>query len=475
MKTHSWPLCAILIGTAIILLPGCSSPFSSEDIYERLSRDGIPRPSSQGAAPDHRRISGETALPIEGVTLSDLLRLADRANPALQSARSAVGVAAGQAWQAGLYPNPDAYTISSELGFKHGSSNTIVGIAQPLVIGGRLRAAVAAADAEEAANLADVERVRREVFGRVGELHARVLELDAQLGLVDELIALGEQTLAIAETRFKARAVAESDVIRPRIEVHQLRADRQRIAQELNAVEIQLGLILNTEPISADRLDSRISTEPEALNEAILVAAVEAGHPALIVADREVDAAEAMMQRIRADRVPDITVSAGVGYSQADDQGIAEVGLGATIPIWDRRQGDIMSARFELMKRRQDRVATRNRLLAELAEAIGAYNSARDQLAVIRDQVVPDAQRAFDQIDESYRAGRSSFINLLDAQRTLMQSRRTLIELAGRASVSKARIAEISGIHLLIESQHQQPDQSSTHPTTAPDGAEDIK
>lgn len=471
MKYRSWfPTAAAALAAAS--LSGCTSPFAADDIYDRLERSGIPRPHRVLDAQTPSTRSAEAELPADGITLADLLTQAERTNPDLRSARSAVGIAAGQAWQAGLYPNPTGSVTSGEIGFKGDSSNTIVGITQPIVIGNRLRAAMAAADAEEAAKLADVERVRREVFGRVAELHARVLELDAQLKLVDELISLATQTLDIAETRFEARAVAEPDVIRPRVEVHQLRADRQRIAQELNAAEKQLGLVLDTDPISAARLGSSIPTTPEPLNEDRLVEALETAHPALIVADREVDAAEATLERIRAERVPDLNVTAGVGYSEEGDQGIAEIGVGAEIPLWDRRQGDIMSARFDLMKRRQDKAATRNRLRSELAEHIGAYDAARDQLAVIRDEVVPDAQRAFEQIDESYRAGRASFIDLLDAQRTLMQSRRTQIELAGRASVARARIAAISGMDMLPGSSHHQSEQFPMNPTTAPKGAE---
>lgn len=475
MKNQIWPV-ATAVALVAASLSGCSSPLAGNDIYDRLERAGIPRPTQtdQKASASLLVAQNETTiLPTTDITLADLLRRAEQTNPELRSSRYAVGVSAGQAWQAGLYPNPTMGVKSGEIGFEGDSSNTILGVTQPIVIGNRLRAAVAAADAEEAAKLADVERVRRKVFGRVAELHARVLELDAQLKLVDELISVASQTLGIAETRFEARAVAEPDVIRPRVEVHQLRADRQRIAQELIAAEKQLGLLLRTEPINADRLNEHIPLMPAPLDEAQLVADVELAHPALIVADLEINAAAATLDRIRAERVPDLKVSAGIGYSDEGDQGIAEIGVSAEIPVWDRRQGDIMSARFELMKRRQDKAITQTRLLSELAAEIGAYKAARDQLEVIRDQVVPDAQRAFEQIDESYRAGRASFIDLLDAQRTLMQSRRTLIELAGRASVARARVAAISGMGNLPATNQVQSHQFEPDPFTASNGAEE--
>lgn len=456
-------------------LGGCSGPLTDDEFLHRLSRDGIPRPDLHASAPSRRAADPAPTLPGRDIALTDLLRRADEANPDIRAARASVGAAAGGAWQAGLYPNPTANVTTGEIGFEGDSSNTIVGITQPIVIGSRLRAAVAAADAEQAARLADVERVRREVLGRVVELHARVQELAAQLVLIDELLGIGEKTLSIAEARFEARAVAEPDVIRPRVEVYQLRSDRRRIARELAVAERQLGLILDLEPIAADRLTGGDLTDPAPLDERSLVAAVETGHPALLIADRRIDAAAATLERIRAERIPDLNVTAGVGYSEEGDQGIAELGVGAEIPIWNRRQGDIMTARFELMQRRQERAARRNDLLARLAEELGAYNAACDQLVILRDRVVPESQRAFDQIDEAYRAGRASFIDLLDAQRTLMQSRRTLIELTGDASVARARVAAIAGTHLLTRPGDSEQLEHHTPPKPAPEGAEETQ
>lgn len=472
MKSQPWPL-VVALALCGAALSGCTSPLTDEDVLERLSREGIPRPASDDSAKAADSRSAQTDLPTTGITLAALLGRAEQLNPLLRSARASTGIAAGQAWQAGLYPNPSASVTSSEIGVEHDSANTILGVTQPIVIGGRIRAAKASADAVEAARFAEVDRVRRTVFGNVAELHARVQELSAQLELIEELVSIGQQTLDIAETRFEARVVSEPDVIRPRVELHQLRADQQRIARELTAAETRLGLMLNTDPISAGRLVPHLSTAPAALDEGRLQMAVEAGHPALIVADREIDAAKAAMNRIRAERVPDLNLTAGIGYSQESDQAIAEIGIGAELPLWDRRQGDLMSARFELMKRRQDKAATRNRLLSDLAHATGGYGAARAQLRVIRNDVVPDAQRAFDLIDESYRAGRASFIDLLDAQRTMMQSRRTLIELAGRAAVARARIAAICGTETLSDASDREAETHPTNPNATPTRAEE--
>lgn len=428
---------------------GCASRWTEDDILNRLERSGIRLSDAETATRSQIEPVAGVAPRQSVVGLGELISQADRVNPEIRAARARVGVAAGRAWQAGLYPNPSIGLSASEIGFDRGTSNTVVSVSQPIVLGSRLQAGVAAGQAEQAARLADVERVRRAVAGRVGEAHAQVLELSAQLGLVDELVTVAERTLSIAQTRFEAGAVSEVDVIRPRVEVQQLRADRHRLARELEGAERQLGLLLDEPPIRAGRLSGEVVMDPPVLDEDSVRRAVEEGHPAMWAADRAIEAAEAALERVRAERRPDLIISAGVGYSEEGDQGIAQLGVGAEMPLWDRRQGDVMAARFELMQRRQEKMAVRNDLLARLAEELVGYQAARDQLVVLRDQIVPDAQRAFEQVEQAYRAGNATFIDLLDTQRTLMQSRRTLLELAGRASVARARIAGIAGLDVL--------------------------
>jgi cobalt-zinc-cadmium efflux system outer membrane protein len=184
---------------------------------------------------------------------------------------------------------------------------------------------------------------------------------------------------------------------------------------------------------------------PPRLDAEHLDAAVRAGHPALLVADHEVAAAEARLERARAERTPDLDLRLAAGYRGESDEGIVEAGAGMTVPLWDAREGSILAARFEVSRARQGRSARENELLARLADAVGAYEAARAPLDAFRERIIPDAQRAFDLTAEAYRAGRASFLDMLDAQRTLAEARIALIELAGAAAAARARITQIVG------------------------------
>jgi len=468
-----WGLRAFLAATAAV--SGCSGPLTSDAWYERLERRGVPRPddaSVQAQRADTPTADVEAGLPDMNITLNDLFRVAEARNPGLRATQAAAGVAGGRAWQAGRYPNPSVAVTAGEVGFEGDSSNTVLSITQPLVLGSRLRDGVGTAESQLEARLAGVERARRELLGEVAGLHAALLSVRAEMDLLDELLVLAQRTLDIAETRFEARAVTEPDVTRPRVEVFRLRADRSRLARRLESHETRLGLLLDRGPVRAETIASALPTLPPELDAAALRAGVERTHPALLAGEHAIEAARLELERARSSRTPDLDVTLGVGYSEEGDQGIAEIGLGTELPLWDRGRGDIASARFTLMQRRQEQREARNRLLAELAAAQGAYDGARDQLALVRDDIIPEARRSFEQIDASYRAGRASFLELLDAQRTLMEARRLQIELAGDAAVARARIATVCGPDTLNTQSHLlAPTDSPTQ--EAPDGAED--
>ncbi len=464
--------CWVAMSAGLSGLCGCASSSGSSSTEERviagLMHEGIPLPPDDGAprapavaGPDR---SARDELPPAGpISLADLLRVAEARNPSLSAARSLVGVAAGQVWQASLYPNPRLEVESDEVPFRSGFDEAIstVSITQPIVLGGRLRAATDAAEAEQAARLAEVDLRVREVFGEIAQLHAKLLAVRQAESLYAELETLGRRTYDTARNRFEARAVPETEVIRPQIELYQIELAKQRLAQDRQSAARQLSLLLGGAAVDVERLSGDLSGDPGPLDQEAMAAAVRAGHPALIVADREIDAASARMEQIEAERVPDLDLRLGAGYKGDADEGIGEIGAGVTLPLWDSRQGDRLSARFDLMRARQERVAKENELLRQLAAAYGEYEAVRAQVQTLREQLVPAAQRSYEQSIDMYRAGRAAFLEMLDAQRTLTQARASLVELSGAAAAARARLVQIAG-----------PPEAPSTPTRRPQGAE---
>lgn len=428
-------------------LSGCAGEQSATGrrILGDLERARIAVPDDAG-----RTQSADTGaeLPASGpITLADLLRVAEARSPRLASARSGVGMAAGQRWQASLYPNPRADVAAEDISLRDGArgAKTTIGLTQPIVMGGRIGAAADAARAEQAAREAEVELQRRELFGEIAFEHARLLSIAAQQRLHEELLLLADRTLDAAQARFDARAAPETDVIRPRIERHRIDAALGRLGHERASARRRLSMLLGGEELDADRLVPAPLATPASLDTGALEAKVRGSHPALALQDREIDAAAARLARVRAERTPDLDVRVAAGYRGEEDDAIVEIGAGMALPLWDAREGDLLTARFELLRARQQRASVEHELLARLADAIGEHEAARTQWEALRDRIVPDALRAFEQTGEGYRGGRASFLDLLDAQRTLVEARVAEAEFAGVLAAARARVAQIVG------------------------------
>lgn len=424
---------------------GSSRPLSGRQILDELerSRVGIPDEAGRASRPNEAK-----ALPKTGpITLADLLSVAEATSPDLAAARSGVGIAAGRAWQASLYPNPRVDVSSEDLAWRHGTSDakTTVGFSRPIILGERREAALQSARAEQSSRLAEVEAKRRVLFGDIAVLYARLISVRDQERLYGELHDLVAKTLSSAQTRFEAKAAPETDVIRPRVELYRVEAALGRLNQERLSTAKELGLLIGNVSIDPARLDGSVSLSPEGLNVQQLESAVRDAHPSLAAADRRIESAAAKMEQIKAEKTPDVDVRIGVGYNGEIQSGVVDVGVGMTVPMWDAREGDTLSARFELLQARQERAGVESELLRRLANAIGEYESAKAQLDTFRGKIVPDAQRSFEQTSEGYRAGRATFLDLLDAQRTFTEARVTLTELASASATARAKVAQIVG------------------------------
>ena len=464
-------LIAMPLGTAGLSSCADRSPHGFnglDDVLSQLRSEGVPPPVDDQTTYESSH-NQDVELQREGpISLSDLLLMAKTRNPQLAAARSDIGINAGQAWQASLYPNPRLELSSEEVPFDSGVDDgiTVISVSQPIVIGDRLHAAVDAADAQKSASRARLELAVRETFGEIAQLHAQLLAIRQADALYAELAELGGQTLSIATTRFEARAATESEVIRPQIELRQIELARARLMKEQQAAAEQLSLLIGGAPVDIERLSGEITDQFDDLDLQELSRLTRAEHPSLLVADREVDAAAAQVKRIRAERVPDLEVRAGVGYEGDADEEIYEIGIGAAVPLWDNRDGDVLSARFALMRARQERLVVENNLIKRLIAAHAEYESARAQLEIVTSQIVPAAKRSFEQTQEAYRGGHAAFLELLDSQRTLTEARTTFIELCGQAAIARARIMQIVG---RLKPEGQSP---FTITTDAPNGAE---
>jgi cobalt-zinc-cadmium efflux system outer membrane protein len=150
--------------------------------------------------------------------------------------------------------------------------------------------------------------------------------------------------------------------------------------------------------------------------------------PELTAAQAHVNRARQATARARAEAIPNVDFQAGVQHDNATGDEIANVQVGLPLPIWNRNQGGIRRAEAELATARNEIQRVELNLQHRLASAYRRYANARQQAAIYREQILPDAQTSLDLVTTGYRQGEFGYLTLLTSQRTYFQTNLAYLE-----------------------------------------------
>jgi len=152
--------------------------------------------------------------------------------------------------------------------------------------------------------------------------------------------------------------------------------------------------------------------------------------PVLRQARLEVERRQALLELEQARRVPDITVSLGAKRVPADEgmgggsgRNQVVVGVSVPLPIFDTNRGNVAEALSREEKARDDLLAAELQLRAEVAQATERLRSAHATAEALQRDALPGAEAARKAAARGFELGKFSFLEALDAQRTLFQVR----------------------------------------------------
>jgi len=156
----------------------------------------------------------------------------------------------------------------------------------------------------------------------------------------------------------------------------------------------------------------------------------------------------AASQRLRVERrkaIPDVSVSAGFRRFEEDGATAAVAGVSIPLPLFDRNQGAVYEASKRAEKAQDEYESARVQLLADLSQATAQLSTAQASLAVLRDTVLPAAQQAYDASTTGFEAGKFGFLDVIDAQRSLLQARSRYLNTLVAAYQASTTIARLLG------------------------------
>jgi cobalt-zinc-cadmium efflux system outer membrane protein len=375
------------------------------------------------------------------------LALAVAHHPTLRGYGWEVRAAEARALQASLRPNPELEVEFENFGGDGefsgtGSMETTISLAQTFSLGGDIARRRELAELESQKVGWDYEAARLEVLTEVTQRYVALLGAQWRVTLAQEAVALAEQVRDTTAKRIDAGDAPPIDAARATVPVATARVEWRRAERQQQAAQRKLALMWSSQEVTFDSVNGSLESlqvppPPDQL------AALVNQNPEVARWAVEISARRAEADLARAEGLPDVTASAGLRYNQAVDDHALVAGVALPLPVFDRRQGDVLAARLGAAAAAERRRAAERRVETVLSDAYARMAAGFDEAVAIRDDALPPATEAFELTRRAFETGDVALIDVLYAERTLVELRSAYLDALTDYHIA---VSEIEGL-----------------------------
>ena len=417
--------CVFKATLAVVFIPSLILPFTSSiAVAQTLAAQSSKLESNTFNLSTSTQSTLTKVMREQRLTLADALQLAIKFHPELSAAQKEINATEGSLRQAGLPRNPEMTAIVED---PRGDSKTMTWqLSQAIELGGKRSARVLIAESSLLAAKNDFAIMLSEV------------KAATTTGFYELLIAQERERLAASSLALTQRAF---DAVKKQVtlgKVPPLEETKARIAQA--SVQLELSQAVSEIAIARQKLFSMIGIKDDLPLQLIGQFDFMPGipekqdlerrlrsSPHFIKAQIEVEKRLAIANSERAKQIPDVTLSVGAKREQFAGQPTgrhqAIVGISVPLSLFDRNQGNVQESISRADKAKDELASTEIRLRNDLSQAHLRLSSAHMTASLMKNDVLPNAQNAFELAIKGFEFGKFNFLDVLDAQRSLLAAK----------------------------------------------------
>ena len=385
--------------------------------------------------------------------LADLLARARAENPEIVAAEQAVEAARARAEAAGILPDPMIglglvnALVSDPLSSRDFMTMRMVEVGQRLPYPGKLGLEREIAAWELAAAAAERRAVEVEVVSEVKRAYYEIFFLDRSREIVERNRALLADFASVTQVRYGVGTGSQQDVLKAQVEHTRLGDELIGLSERRAAVLAEMNALLDrpsSTPVDDAVLPEMVgdAANPKPGQEVRFTAiAREATGPSGPIpdletlqsrAERENPRVHAHVARIRAQEalaelagkaaLPDFDLSVGYGQ-RSNREDMLTVWLSVPVPVFKGRKQSALEAgeRSELASLEAGHREMVNGVRAEVAALHASLVRTRDQLALLKDGILPQARASLESATAGYPVAKVDFLTVIDNQATLFR------------------------------------------------------
>ncbi|MFL5354533.1 TolC family protein [Archangium sp.] len=378
------------------------------------------------------------------LTLEEALALARQRAPALLEAAGRVAEARGPVAGASplLHDNP---TLELEAGPRRLATgeiapNVVVGLSQPLELGGKRGSRLDAARAGLARETARQRDTERLVLGDVAATFLRALHARERLRLARGAEEAARDFSQSTQRRFEAGDVPVVDVNVARVALARARAE---VASAEGAELALLGELRGLLGLPADaalalRGDlSALAAQPMELPPTL------PERPDVTALVAELEEAKAERRLGEGSAWPDVNV--GVRYANEGDERAILGALGVSLPLFARGQSARVTGEARVRRLQVALEAARRAQSVQVRAALAQYRKEREAVELLEREALPLLADNEVLARKSYEAGEMGLAEFLLVRRDVLESRTDYLDRLLQAALSRVQLTVQTG------------------------------
>ncbi|MEA3333720.1 MAG: TolC family protein [Pseudomonadota bacterium] len=383
------------------------------------------------------------------LTLSQALTLVLAQNPELAAFSWEVKAHQSLVRQAALLPNPEIELgVENILGedetcsFK--SAETSLRLSQLIELGGKRASRRQIADLERDLAGWNYETTRLDILAAANKAFFELLSAQEWMQLGQENLQLAEEVFNTVNIRVQAGKASPLEKSRALIAVSKNRIALNNYERKLEAARHNLASTWgSTKPHFAKAVGNleKISKPPSLTSIALRLTK----NPEIARQQTEIELQNAKLSMAKSLAVPDVNVGVGVKRHEEIDDYTFLFGVSMALPVFDRNQGGISAAKAEVSTKKSKNRTIEVAIKTDLSQNYEDLQAAYTEASSLQDRILPVAKETFEAINWGYRQGQFEFLDVLDAQRTLIELREQLIDSLQGYHAKKISIERLIG------------------------------
>lgn len=341
-------------------------------------------------------------------------------NYSLQINEQEMAIQAALQTQAGLGPNPSLNLMVEEYpSFAGNTGEFNLQWQQPWALSGRQQREQHWVQLQGQLARLNLQQQHLRLQCEVTQAFYTVLARQTHLQMMDRILQTTARMEHILSQQYQAGKMLPAEWNRARLFTAELQQQRRSLQQTLDQARIQLAQHLNQAVPDFERVSGELSpalpSGPRQANSQQLLQQ----HPEWSQAQMQTALQQAFADWQKSLAWPDPSWSLGLRYLPFENNLGGLGGVNVPLPVQNANQGNIAAAQVRLEQARLSQQALALHFANRLQQALNTETQLRQQIKAQQQELIPLAEQTLHLSQISYQAGKTPYLAVLDARRSL--------------------------------------------------------